>query len=222
MNDQKNRFERKWAFRNFSLHELELALRRSNFNFTKHFPERTINSIYFDDLKNSLANENLDGIYRKNKIRLRWYGNTNIIKNSSLEIKEKHGYVVNKKKNRFKDFNDLQIFDEGVLAKITEKINGKFKFTKEVFPIYLVSYSRKYFISQLNSVRATLDNNMNNYKIINMNIINIKNNYNDVILEMKYHVNLDEYVRNNLKTSNRFVKYSKYVNSFFKHTDRLE
>lgn len=62
------RFERKWIFDNQLFNQLEIKLRRSKFNFVKSFNERFVNSIYFDSNKLSLAQENLDGVYRKKKL----------------------------------------------------------------------------------------------------------------------------------------------------------
>ena len=89
------RFERKWIFDNQLFNQLEIKLRRSKFNFVKSFNERFVNSIYFDSNKLSLAQENLDGVYRKKKIKINWYVNSLILKNLVFEIKKKIGLIFN-------------------------------------------------------------------------------------------------------------------------------
>ena len=44
-----------------------------NTGFVKKYEPRLVNSIYFDDLNNSSANDNLAGIGIREKYRLRWY-----------------------------------------------------------------------------------------------------------------------------------------------------
>ena len=73
-----------------------MAIYRSKFYFKDIFNSRIVNSIYFDDVNLSSINENLDGISEKTKIRIRWYGDSKIIKNPILEIKKKREFYVNK------------------------------------------------------------------------------------------------------------------------------
>ena len=55
-------------------------------NLKKQFPSRNINSIYFDNLNNQIARDNLSGISRRCKLRIRYYGKKNT--NCRLEIKK--------------------------------------------------------------------------------------------------------------------------------------
>ena len=68
----------------------------SNFFFRKQYPDRKVNSIYFDDINYSSILENLDGVSSKKKIRVRWYGSQNKLINPILEIKSKKGFVTKK------------------------------------------------------------------------------------------------------------------------------
>lgn len=69
-----NRFERKWIYKANEHLTLVNALIKSNLFFYKQYPDRKVNSIYFDDINYSSIIENLDGVYQKKKIRVRWYG----------------------------------------------------------------------------------------------------------------------------------------------------
>ena len=64
-------------------------------------------------------------------------------------------------------------------------------------------------------VRATLDYNLQSVFVKENIDLNINRNYySNTILEIKYDVNLDKYVRENLKNiSSRLSRNSKFVNS---------
>ena len=68
--------------------------------FKKLYPDRIINSLYFDtdDLKNVW--DNINGFSDRLKIRLRWYGSPKKLIEPILEIKSKRGYET--KKDSFK------------------------------------------------------------------------------------------------------------------------
>ena len=90
------RYERKFIINNkISNLNIESILTSSKLIFSQHFEDRIVNSIYFENKELSSITENFDGLNLK-KIRLRWYGDSNSIKNSSLEIKLKQG-LLNKK-----------------------------------------------------------------------------------------------------------------------------
>ena len=77
MQNKINRFERKWIFKSENYLALINSLLRSELFFTNQYPQRKVNSIYFDDLNFSAIRENLDGVSNKKKIRVRWYGEQN-------------------------------------------------------------------------------------------------------------------------------------------------
>ena len=65
-----------------------------NVNFSRIHPNRTVNSLYFDDLEHSAVKDNLSGISNRSKYRLRWYGGTtNDVKNVIFEEKIRNGRV---------------------------------------------------------------------------------------------------------------------------------
>ena len=68
MKNELSRFERKWVYRNNDYLTLVNMLIRSNFFFHKQYPDRKVNSIYFDDNNYSSILENLDGISIKKKL----------------------------------------------------------------------------------------------------------------------------------------------------------
>ena len=69
------RIESKFITNNFGLNKF-LWLIKNN-GFLRAYPNRTVNSLYYDNLKFSSIKDNLAGITPRNKYRLRWYGNKN-------------------------------------------------------------------------------------------------------------------------------------------------
>ena len=75
MENKLSRFERKWVYRNNDHLTLVNALIRSNLFFRKQYPDRKVNSIYFDDINYSSIVENLDGVSKKKKLESDGMGN---------------------------------------------------------------------------------------------------------------------------------------------------
>ena len=215
MNYRTKRLERKWAYNNVNNLILYNALLRSNFYFSVHYPKRQINSLYFDDLNYSSINENLDGISEKKKYRIRWYGSKNKLNNPIFEIKIKKNFENYKKLFNLKELDNLFIFKYKNLDFTKEFLNNKYRFNKIIYPVLTTHYDREYFISNNGLVRATMDYNLQSVYVRENKDLNINRNYySNTILEMKYDVNVDKYVRDNLKNiSSRLSRNSKYVNS---------
>jgi len=109
---------------------------------SKLFPNRTINSVYFDTNRLDMFFDSEEGILPRKKVRVRWYDEVNSLKKetkfSSLEgrYKVSEPYVSD---NFLKNLNDnLLDCDYGLLK-----------------PILIVSYSREYFL--LKNLRITFD-----------------------------------------------------------------
>ena len=156
----------------------------------------------------------MDGDSGKRKIRLRWYGEKDKISNAYLEIKEKKGYESSKKKYRFKEADEKKISDYNDLVEIKKILHNKYFFIKDLNPILTTHYKRLYFISDNNLIRATVDTNLKSTLLNNYKLLDICKNYNDTVLEIKYGLELDAFVRQKLKNITlRLVKNSKYINS---------
>ena len=96
---------------------------------------------------------------------------------------------------------------------IIERINFLIQ-NKNLYPVSITSYKRIYLISSNAQIRATLDFDIKYKKLINY-IEDFFLCVNDIVLEIKYHQNLDTYVRNELSGITRVSKNSKYINSLF-------
>ena len=67
MDNNINRFERKWVYDNNDHLSLINELIRSKLFFSFSYPKRRVNSIYFDDSINSSVIQNIEGNSKKKK-----------------------------------------------------------------------------------------------------------------------------------------------------------
>jgi SPX domain protein involved in polyphosphate accumulation len=214
MNDTV-RFERKFILINKNISYLENLLRTSKFNFKEDYPSRKVNSIYFDDQNLTSVIDNLDGNNFKKKIRLRWYGDKKIIKSPTLEIKKKIGHVNYKKNYKMKGFKPLTFKSENINQLLKGLLEKK-------IPISSTHYSRLYFISSKNNIRATIDFNINYFNLQKFSNYHLNNYSKSLILEIKYSSKEDAYVRYLLKNINlRLNKNSKYINSLVENPFKI-
>ena len=217
MKNKIKRFERKWLFRSNNYLAMINSLLRSKLFFRTQYPLRKVNSIYFDTQDYVSIRQNLDGVSNKKKIRIRWYGNKNIINKPIIEIKSKKGFETKKESISIKELNNLNLLNLDNLKTIQEILNFKLKQKKVIHPVLTTHYEREYFISLNGKIRATIDYDLKSIFLNNLSQIDIIKNFKNIcILELKYSTSLDKYVRKNLKDiSLRLSKNSKFVNSAF-------
>lgn len=209
------RMERKWSFskKQVDLNQLIISIYKSPFRFHQLYNPREVNSIYFDDKNFTSIIDNLDGVNFKKKIRVRWYGNSKIIRSCALEVKEKKGFICRKTIKNIKLEKELTFNFDGI-NKLKEIVLKMIKFKKNLIPILSTHYKRYYFLSNNKKIRATLDHNIQSNQIIYKNSYTFKKNFQDFVYELKYDVSFDKYVRNNIfNISSRYSKNSKYINS---------
>ena len=215
--DKDYRYERKWVFdNNFS--DIYNSLLKSKFYFNNSFPDRKVNSIYFDDFSNTSVKENLDGENDKTKIRIRWYGkNSYILKSPKLELKIKknfQNYKIIKNLDVLDGLNIKKLEDVKIISKIVNSLYKK----KMIIPVSTTHYDRSYLISSNNCIRSTVDKNLKVSKFNNNFFIPIFKEFNKIILELKYQKKYDDYVRKNINNiSSRFSKSSKYIYSMMNY-----
>ena len=206
------RYELKYIINNNSISEY-LKLILINANAKKKYDKRIVNSIYFDDINFTNANDNLIGLSLRKKFRLRWYNNSDKlffetkIKKNRLNFKKILQLSLNDKKiNNLSIFELNEIFQRQVLKK--HKIISNY-----LNPTLGVSYWRDYYENN-DGIRITVDNNINFYQTINSKKINEVNytKYNYSVLEIKFQPNLLKHANKilvNFKTL--LSRHSKYL-----------
>lgn len=125
-------------------------------------PPRTVNSVYFDDPGYSSVRDNLAGISKRRKIRLRWYHNENRdeINGACLEVKHRNGRLGSKDKYLLPDIEEdlLSLKYRNLFSRIQAGLGGDDEFLVDdhLSPTLHVSYRREYF-EGLDGVRVTFD-----------------------------------------------------------------
>lgn len=184
------RYEIKYILNHYQLAKVEDMLLTETF-FKKKYNSREIFTVYLDDLFLSSAKDNITGISKRKKIRIRWYKNKKNYLKPNLEIKYKDNklgykkiYKINLRKNIL-EFNNINDFISDCTSYL--KFNYTNIFLGNLRPVLLISYKRKYLENE-NKIRLTIDEDIK-YKHfpINSNIKNLKvENYNKNIVEIKF------------------------------------
>ncbi len=215
------RYERKFVYAHVYPEDLIQTEVLSNaFCFREIFQRRTVNNCYFDDSSMSFYHQNVAGDDKRDKYRLRWYGDDFAqIQNPVLEIKKKHGLVGDKISFPLKDFKlDLtQTSSRDLLLKIKEATTKTgFQELSQAMqllnPAVYNSYERRYFLSHCERYRITIDYNMFFYDVQTIPYEITKAALPEVILELKYATKDDKDSRQiSQGLTARLSKHSKYV-----------
>lgn len=221
LHTQNLRYERKFVYPNVHPEDLiatEVFI--NSFCFREIFHRRTVNNCYFDDHSMSSYHQNVAGDEKRDKYRLRWYGNEfSQIVNPIFEIKKKYGTVGDKISFPFKHF-DLNLDDTPIneLLKATKEAAIKGNYHSLAIALNLLtpslynSYERRYFLSHCEKFRITLDYNMVFYNPVAHKYPNTKRAFNEIVLELKYARDHDKEARLlSQELSARLTKHSKYV-----------
>jgi len=167
----------------------------------KIFPDRIVNSIYFDNNKLSSYNNSIEGVVPRKKIRFRYY-NSELKDNKFVMVEKK----INSIEGRFKTSEKLSNFK-------TFLNNGYFDNEYGLcFPKTLVKYKREYF--NLFKLRVTFDTNI---KYCLYSKINKKIKFEDedsIIFEVKSNQSFENYINENFHLEK--IRFSKYCNSIEK------
>lgn len=217
--DDSLRYENKFPISGFSLQEIEYFIKNNPYHFSEIFEERVINNIYLDTVDLNAYLENKAGLSKREKFRIRWYGDNIYEANSpALEIKVKNGSLG--RKWRYSVL-PLRLNDEFLKQHIEENLKKSdlpselHEILLHVQPKLLNQYRRKYFQSLDRKFRITLDWHFI-YRNIDTTFQLPLNSYTDcenLLLELKYAVEHEQEAC--LVTANfpfRMDKNSKYIN----------
>ena len=219
MSNIEYRYERKFCLNGVMLHEIENIIKLHPSIFRKIYYERDINNIYFDTTGLSSFKENIDGVSRRQKTRIRWYGDLFGANNSPvMEIKNKIGALGWKdrfKLNSFSLHRHCSFNYNKVLNELKSKYFNAMKPANMsiLVPTLLNRYHRSYYLSFDCKFRITVDTQMEYYSINPINQL-CTNHFKDdnIIIELKYDqkcdINAGDIVQN---MPFRISKSSKYV-----------
>ena len=191
-------------------------LQLSQYGFYKEFPDRKVNSIYFDSIDYSAFIDNLIGLSARSKLRIRWYG----------DFSEQVRFELKRKRNSFgwKIIENIDMNSEALSMNVLNLKNNirnylsdQNKYFIDIFsePSLKVQYDRQYFISLDGNVRVTIDTNQSftemNSKLASKKILNDM-----FIVEFKFGKKAHHLASDIISTFPlRQSKNSKYVNGVY-------
>lgn len=184
-------------------------------SFKEMFNPRIVNSIYFDDVNNMSAADNLAGISKRKKYRLRWYGNS-LCDPINFEVKirkNKIGYKEyfnlpdeHKNLNKLKLHNIAKMFENALDLKNNHP-------SLQLFPKLQLGYLREYF-ENTEGIRLTIDDQIKFWQTFEDSYAyhGTPLEYDKKIIELKFSKELYPNVVNFLrKTSFLPKRHSKYL-----------
>ena len=173
----------------------------------KSYANRVINSLYFDNVAQKSVRDNLSGISNRNKVRLRWYGNSlSEDCKLSLEIKLREGRLGSKiifplslTAEIFKKKNLYELYSE-IFKKLPKSDFAHNSINDYLVPMILVKYYREYYEFS-KAIRITIDKKISFYNAMqNTKIDSLKPmRYNSFVMEIKFPKELKYNVSNLLK-----------------------
>ena len=185
----------------------------------KKFPDRIVNSIYFDDMEYSSVRDNLSGIPDRRKSRLRWYlsEEKNMVSQPVLEEKIREGRLGNKNSIHLRAFKDD--IDKMPLSKVLAILRSEIPLDHYLSgyhfsPALHVSYSRKYF-EDASGLRITIDQKIrfrSNFSYSNSLQSYPGQHYGSKVVELKFPRKLKNSVTDMIRPLRLYpVRHSKYL-----------
>ena len=177
-----------------------------------------IKSLYFDNYMDKALREKIDGVNKREKFRIRYYGtDTSFIR---LEKKSKINGLCNKISCKITAEECQKIIDGDIeFMKDSEytlmrELYSKMKY-QLLRPKCIVAYTRECFVYPPGNVRVTLDMNIcgsNNVKEFLNPDLPFLQTYHEAILEVKWDEYLPQIIRDLVQVkSRRSAAFSKYA-----------
>ena len=212
------RKERKYAIFDVGFSIVENFVRSHPAMFTKPFPFRYVNNIYFDISNFQNYSDNVVGAMHRKKFRIRWYGSQfGFIEKPVLEIKIKEGLAGAKKYFPLSSFTLEDGFSEKSIQILLDQSDIPLsikEMLRHFVPTLLNQYRRDYYLSADHKFRLTLDSKLTYTRIAKYQNYFMRkvNDDRKVIIELKYDVKYDtEFSQISSFFPFRMTKNSKYV-----------
>lgn len=152
------RFETKFCCTLKHIDAVYSWIHRSPHFINKQFPDRHVNNIYFDTYNLNDASDNLIGLGRREKLRLRWYGDENARVAMQLEKKIKRDLMGTK---RIVDVGELCL-ENMSRTELTQTLEDAIYSSAPADlrlrnPVVRNRYRREYYVDGDNKIRITID-----------------------------------------------------------------
>lgn len=178
-----------------------------------------IRSVYFDNFDNKILNQKKEGLYHRDKFRVRLYDHDASFIN--LEKKSKRDNLCYKEKCRItaEEYERIRIGDTAWMEEDDRPLMRELYVHMNLFqlkPVCVVDYIREVYIYEQGNVRVTFDSSVKtSYKdtnILNPDLLMVETlDPNMVILEIKYDEYLPDVIKYLLQVKDcRKTSFSKY------------
>lgn len=149
------RYERKFLIDSASAEQADALVLAHWALFTEPYPPRWVNNVYLDDWQLSCYADNRDGIGRRVKARVRWYGDAEKLKSPKLELKLKRGLLGTKASFPLPEARSAEesLARAALPPALSMELAG-------LSPVLRNRYLRRYFQSADGRIRATVDRAM--------------------------------------------------------------
>ena len=220
---QDFRYEKKFFTSSEFLNEIYLFLKTSPVGFQEIFSSRKVNSLYLDNVNHDSYLDSISGISSRLKLRLRWYGNSTTVNHPTLEVKKKEGSVGSKYFYKVGAFDISKPLSRNYLRTILSdrdfNLNSP-ELQSFLMPKLYCSYVRRYFLSNKNKLRITVDHKISySMPYVGKAIINSKLIQDpSTVLEVKYSSKKDT---SEIKELFNFPIYNTRFSKFTNGIDQL-
>ena len=165
----EKRYERKLYIRPNDL-QMTYFLLRQTCRDDREYPENQINTLYFDTDNLDEFSQSIEGHRRREKIRIRWYGDPdagNEIAYVYLERKTKDGFVSSKQRRRIPvpiDCLSFSRISEGIISNtLLRRILSEYGYVPKMplKPVIVISYHRRRLTEIMTGFRISFDYSIN-------------------------------------------------------------
>lgn len=167
-----------------------------------------ISSLYFDDIRDSMFSDTIDGVPERDKYRIRIYNDS--FSDIKLEVKRKRDNRVRKMTALISQQEMLELMDGKTIADKNDRNDPRTLFnlainTRALRPRFIVTYDRKAYVYEPGHVRITFDRNIRSNNQVNLfGTKNLAYDYPDgtgSVLEVKFDELLPKFIAQTLECS---------------------
>lgn len=123
-------------------------------------PVSCVNSIYFDDVRLSGCDENIEGVGRRTKVRLRWYDSPYPNGGLFFEVKRRRGVLTSKERYLLRNDVPLGVLSYRQIVRDLGHVlpdGARELLRARPCPVVLIEYQRRHYASPDGAARLTLD-----------------------------------------------------------------
>ena len=158
--DLAERIETKFAVPGADVAKLRSVLTGGCRAVAHNEPVSVVRSVYFDDVRLSACRANLDGLGRRQKLRLRWYDSPLPETEFYFEIKWRNNRVTGKHRLQMRSQRPLtELTYPQILSELECSLPRRYvpSLLTHSEPVVLVEYRREHFHARHSPVRLTID-----------------------------------------------------------------